>query len=582
MNKVTAAASGDTASNLIAPHGGALKELMVPAGKAEQLKQEALGLSSWDLTERQVCDIELLLSGAFSPLEGFLDKADYEGVRDNMRLADGTLWPMPITLDVSAEFGASVKAGERIVLRHPEGMVLAIMTTGEPWTPDRKLEATSVFGTDDDKHPGVFSLLEQSNPMYVGGKLEGVEMPPQHTFAEIRRTPAELRKRFEELGWSKVVAFQTRNPMHRAHVELTMRAAKQAGANLLIHPVVGMTKPGDVDYFVRVRAYEAIMHRYPKESTELSLLPLAMRMGGPREAVWHAIIRKNHGCSHFIVGRDHAGPGNDSAGKPFYGPYDAQELIRQYRDELGIDVVEFQEMVYVEETDSYQPAPEVKEGTKVLSLSGTELRDRLATGGEIPEWFSYPEVATVLREAYPPKANQGFTVFFTGLPSSGKSTLANVIMARLMQESSRPVTILDGDLVRKHLSSELGFSEEHRNLNIKRIGYVASEITKHHGIAVCAPIAPYTAVRREVREMVSAYGGFIEVHVSTPVEVCEQRDRKGLYAKARAGIIKGFTGIDDPYEAPEHAEVVVDTTSIEPDEGVDMVLAKIRELGYLA
>jgi sulfate adenylyltransferase len=580
--QVTAATSGDNVSNLIAPHGGTLKQLMVSAERAEELKREAIGLPSWDLTERQVCDIELLLSGAFSPLEGFMDKADYEGVRDDMRLIDGTLWPMPITLDVSDEFGASVKAHDRIVLRHPEGMMLAIMTAGTPWRPDRKLEAMNIFGTEDDLHPGVFNLLQQSNPMYVGGGLEGVEMPPQHTFAESRHTPSELRKRFEERGWSKIVAFQTRNPMHRAHVELTMRAAEQAGANLLIHPVVGMTKPGDVDYFVRVRAYQSIMHRYAKGSTELSLLPLAMRMGGPREAVWHAIIRKNYGCSHFIVGRDHAGPGNDRSGKPFYGPYDAQELIRQYRDELGIEVVEFQEMVYVEESDSYHPASEVKEGAKVLSLSGTDLRDRLSTDGEIPEWFSYPEVAQVLREAYPPKANQGFTVFFTGLPSSGKSTLANVIMARLMQLSSRPVTILDGDLVRKHLSSELGFSEEHRNLNIKRIGYVASEITKHHGIAVCAPIAPYTAIRREVREMISAYGGFIEVHVATPVEVCEQRDRKGLYAKARAGIIKGFTGIDDPYEVPEHAEVVVDTTDIEPDEGVNLVLAKIRELGYLS
>ena len=579
---MTVATSGHSASNLIAPHGGALKDLLVSPARADELKKEALGLPSWDLTERQVCDIELLLSGAFSPLEGFMQQPDYEGVRDDMRLADGTLWPMPITLDVSEEFGASVKAGDRVALRHPEGMVLAIMTAGDPWTPDRKLEAAKVFGTDDDLHPGVFALLQQSNPVYVGGTLEGVEMPPQHTFNEIRRTPAELRRRFQELGWSKVVAFQTRNPMHRAHVELTMRAAEQAGANLLIHPVVGMTKPGDVDYFVRVRAYEAIMHRYPKESTELSLLPLAMRMGGPREAVWHAIIRKNHGCSHFIVGRDHAGPGNDRSGTPFYGPYDAQELIRQYRDELGIEVVEFEEMVYVEELDAYQPASEVKAGSKVLSLSGTDLRNRLATGGEIPEWFSYPEVAEVLRQAYPPKANQGFTVFFTGLPSSGKSTLANVIMARLMQLSSRPVTILDGDIVRKHLSSELGFSEEHRNINIRRIGYVASEITKHHGIAVCAPIAPYAAVRREVREMVSAYGGFIEVHVATPVEVCERRDRKGLYAKARAGILKGFTGVDDPYEVPEQAEVVVDTTDIEPDEGVDMVLAKIRELGYLA
>ena len=341
-----------------------------------------------------------------------------------------------------------------------------------------------------------------------------------------------------------------------------------------------MTKPGDIDYYVRVRAYEAILGRYPADLTELSLLPLAMRMGGPREAVWHAIIRKNHGCTHLIVGRDHAGPGSDRSGKPFYGPYEAQELLRQYRGELGIEVVEFQEMVYVQAEDRYFPAPEVKAGQKVLSLSGTELRRLLAEGDPVPEWFSYPEVVDVLRNAYPPREQQGFTVFFTGLPSSGKSTVANVLVSMLMERSSRPVTLLDGDIVRKHLSSELGFSKEHRDLNIRRIGFVASEITKHRGIAVCAPIAPYAATRREVRGMVGAYGGFIEAYVSTPIEVCEQRDRKGLYAQARAGNITGFTGVDDPYEAPEHAEVVIDTTTTSPAESAEQVMSFLSEAGY--
>ena len=574
--------SSDTAvSALIEAHGGQLKPLMAPESHLPALRHEALGLKSWDLTEKQVCDAELLLNGGFSPLDGFMAQADYEGVRDRMRLADGTLWPMPITLDVTEEFAAKVATGERIALRHPEGMVLGIMRVDDLWSPNRALEALRVLGTEDDSHPGVFSLLQQTNPVYIGGPLEGVEMPPQHTFAKLRRTPREMRDRFDELGWSKIVAFQTRNPMHRAHIELTRRAAEEAGAKLLIHPVVGMTKPGDVDYFVRVRTYEAILHRYASHSTELSLLPLAMRMGGPREAVWHAIIRKNYGCSHFIVGRDHAGPGADRSGKPFYGPYDAQELIREHRDELGIEVVEFQEMVYVEEIDRYQPQSEVKPGSSVLSLSGTDLRQRLADGTEAPEWFSYPEVMSVLRQAYPPRSQQGFTVFFTGLPSSGKSTLANVLMAKLMEVSARPVTLLDGDLVRKHLSSELGFSKEHRDLNIKRIGYVASEITKHRGVAVCAPIAPYAAVRREVREMIGVYGGFVEVHVATPVEVCEARDRKGLYAKARAGLLTGFTGVDDPYETPEHAEIVVDTTDIEPEEGVELVLDHLRQAGFI-
>ena len=574
--------SSDSAGAALGPaHGGELKELMVAEGRRPGLVQEAQSLVSWDLTPRQVCDIELLLNGSFSPLEGFMPLADYDSVCSRMRLADGTLWPIPVTLDVTEEFDSEVSPGTRIALRHPEGIVLAVMTVSDVWRPDRELEATSVFGTKDEFHPGVFGLLHQTNPVYVGGAIEGVEMPPQHTFAHLRRTPRELRELFHERGWTRVVAFQTRNPMHRAHIELTRRAAEMADATLLIHPVVGMTKPGDIDYFVRVRAYEAILPHYPADSTELSLLPLAMRMAGPREAVWHAIIRKNHGCTHLIVGRDHAGPGNDRSGKPFYGPYEAQELLGQYRDELGIEVVEFQEMVYVQAEDRYSPAPEVKDGQKVLSLSGTELRGLLANGDPVPEWFSYPEVVEILRGAYPPREQQGFTVFFTGLPSSGKSTLANVLLSKLMELSSRPVTLLDGDIVRKNLSSELGFSKEHRDLNIKRIGFVASEITKHRGIAVCAPIAPYAAVRREVREMVGAYGGFIEVYVSTPVEVCEQRDRKGLYAKARAGLITGFTGVDDPYEPPEDAEVVIDTTDLEPEEAVDMILRELSVRGYL-
>lgn len=567
--------------NVNPAHGGALVNLVMEESAASGLKRVAQSFTSWDLTPRQVCDIELLMNGAFSPLNAFMNKAEYDRVCGEMRLPDGTLWPMPITLDVTETLAQGLAIGERIALRHPEGMILAVLTVGDIWQPDRAAEATAIFGTDDPTHPGVFTLLEQTNPYYIGGALEGIALPPQHDFQELRHTPAQLRERFAERGWHKVVAFQTRNPMHRAHIELTRRAAAETGAHLLIHPVVGMTKPGDVDYFVRVRAYEAMLARYEADSVDLSLLPLAMRMGGPREALWHAIIRRNHGCTHFIVGRDHAGPGNDSSGTPFYGPYEAQDLLREYRDELGIEVVEFKEMVYVQEDETYQSATDVEPNKTILSLSGTELRQKLADGSDIPEWFSYPEVIKILRDAYPSKANQGFTVFFTGLPSSGKSTLANVLVTRLMELSSRPVTLLDGDLVRKNLSSELGFSKEHRDLNIKRIGYVAGEITKHRGIAVCAPIAPYASVRREVREMISAYGGYVEVHVSTPVDICEQRDRKGLYAKARAGEIVGFTGVDDPYEVPEHAELEIDTTNTDPDEGVSTVIAFLVESGLL-
>ena len=564
----------------ITPHGGKLKELLVDEDRAKELREEAIYLPSWDLTQRQVWDIELLLNGAFSPLEGFMGKADYESVCERMRLSDGTLWPIPITLDVTEEFASRLSEGARIALRHPEGMVLAIMTVTDIWVPDRGKEAEAVFGTRSDEHPGVFALLHQTNPVYIGGRLEGLELPPHHTFKHLRYTPRKLRERFKELGWDKIVAFQTRNPMHRAHVELTKRAMAETGAKLLIHPVVGLTSPGDIDYFTRVRCYQAVLKYYPQGSVLLSLLPLAMRMAGPREALWHAIIRKNYGCTHFIVGRDHAGP-KDRNGNGFYPPYAAQELMEKYKEELGIQMVPFQEMVYVADLDRYLPRDEVPPGAKTLSISGTELRRRLREGKEIPEWFSYPEVIAELRRQYPPRSKQGFTVFFTGLPSSGKSTVAQVLMTKLLEIGTRPVTLLDGDIVRKHLSSELGFSKRDRDINILRIGFVASEITKNGGIAICAPIAPYDATRRQVRDMISQYGGFILVYVATPLEVCEKRDRKGLYAKARAGLIKDFTGISDPYEPPQDAEIVIDTSKLSPEEATEIILDYLRKEGYL-
>ena len=564
----------------ITPHGGELKELLVDEDRVKELREEAIYLPSWDLTQRQVWDIELLLNGAFSPLEGFMGKADYESVCERMRLSDGTLWPIPITLDVTEEFASRLSEGARIALRHPEGMVLAIMTVTDIWVPDRGKEAEAVFGTRSDEHPGVFALLHQTNPVYIGGRLEGLELPPHHTFKHLRYTPRKLRERFKELGWDRIVAFQTRNPMHRAHVELTKRAMAETGAKLLIHPVVGLTSPGDIDYFTRVRCYQAVLKYYPQGSVLLSLLPLAMRMAGPREALWHAIIRKNYGCTHFIVGRDHAGP-KDRNGNGFYPPYAAQELMEKYKEELGIQMVPFQEMVYVADLDRYLPRDEVPPGAKTLSISGTELRRRLREGKEIPEWFSYPEVIAELRRQYPPRSKQGFTVFFTGLPSSGKSTVAQVLMTKLLEIGTRPVTLLDGDIVRKHLSSELGSSKRDRDINIRRIGFVASEITKNGGIAICAPIAPYDATRRQVREMISQYGGFILVHVATPLEVCEKRDRKGLYAKARAGLIKDFTGISDPYEPPQDAEIVIDTSKLSPEEATEIILDYLRKEGYL-
>ncbi len=568
-------------SHLIAPHGGMLKNLYLAPEQARAEKEKALEYHSWDLTPRQLCDIELLLNGAFSPLEGFLCRNDYQQVLEHMRLGNGTLWPLPITLDVTPEFADTIGAGGDIALRDAEGLVIAIMHVSDIWRPDFMHEADACYGTKDPLHPGVDYLFNHSGKVYLGGRLYGIEAPVHYDFQPLRHTPSETREIFTKRGWTRAVAFQTRNPMHKAHHELTFRAAQQAEANLLIQPVVGMTKPGDVDHYTRVRCYEKMLSTYPRQTTMLSLLPLAMRMAGPREALWHAIIRKNYGCTHFIVGRDHAGPGKDASGTDFYGPYDAQEMVHKYSDELNIEMVPFRAMVYVKERASYVPMDETRDDETVMNISGTELRERLRDGREIPDWFSYPEVIAELRRSYPPRHQQGFTVFFTGLSGSGKSTIANALLVKMMEIGSRAVTLLDGDLVRKNLSSELGFSREHRNLNILRIGYVASEITKHRGIAICAPIAPYEDVRREVSQMIRPYGGFILVSMATPLEVCEQRDRKGLYAKARAGILKGFTGIDDPYETPEKPDVLIDSSQCSVDEAAQQVLLKLEVMGYL-
>jgi sulfate adenylyltransferase len=562
-------------------HGGKLRNLYLGPEAAEAAKRKSAGRKSWDLSERQLCDLELLLNGGFSPLEGFLGQADYEGVLADMRLASGLLWPIPVTLDVSTTFAGNIELGETIDLRDREGVLVATMTVSERWQPDKRAEALAVFGSEDRAHPAVRYLFDHAGEVYLGGKVQGIEAPTHYDFKHLRDTPQELRDRFRKLGWRRVIAFQTRNPMHRAHQELTFRAAQSAEANLLIQPVVGMTKPGDVDHFTRVRCYEKLLHHYPEQTTMLSLLPLAMRMAGPREAVWHAIIRKNYGCTHLIVGRDHAGPGNDSSGRPFYGPYDAQELFREHEAELGVTMVPFHQLVYSETRAQYVQEDTLEPGEKMLSLSGTELRRRLQEGLDIPDWFTFPEVAEELRRTHPPRHRQGFTVFFTGLSGSGKSTIANALLVKLLEIGGRPVTLLDGDHIRKHLSSELGFSREHRDLNILRIGYVASEITKNGGIALCAPIAPYAATRGKVRDLIEPTGGFLEVHVATSIEVCESRDRKGLYAKARAGIIKEFTGISDPYEAPENPEMRIDTAELTPDLAAHRILIKLESLGFI-
>ena len=558
-----------------------VRELYVSYDSVQKIKMEAAELVSWDLTPRQICDLELLMNGGFNPLKGFLSQADYNCVVENMRLVDDALWPIPITLDVSQGFADSVELGQDIALRDQEGVILATITVTDSWLPNKAREAEMVFGSDDLAHPAVNYLHNQAGAVYLGGPVTGIQQPVHYDFRGRRDTPNELRAYFHKMGWRRVVAFQTRNPLHRAHQELTFRAAKEAQANLLIHPVVGMTKPGDIDHFTRVRCYEAVLDQYPSSTTAMSLLNLAMRMAGPREAVWHGLIRANHGCTHFIVGRDHAGPGKNSVGEDFYGPYDAQELFRSFESEIGVEMVDFKHMVYVQERAQYEPADEVEKGFTVLNISGTELRRRLSEGLEIPEWFSFPQVVSELRKSRPPRDKQGFTVFFTGFSGSGKSTIANALMIKLMEMGGRPVTLLDGDIVRKNLSSELGFSKEHRDLNIRRIGYVASEITKNGGIAICAPIAPYSTTRHAVREDVEAFGAFVEVHVATSIDECERRDRKGLYKLARAGKIKEFTGISDPYDVPKTPELRLETEYVEVDNCAHQVLLKLESMGLI-
>ena len=544
-------------------------------------KSESNNYKTWVLTDRQICDLELIMDGSFSPLTGFLNEDDYNSVLDNMKLTDGSVWPIPINLDVNNEFIESISDESSITLRDKEGFAIAILDIESKWKPNKENEALKVYQTKNQEHPGVHYIINQTHDWYIGGKIRSIQSPKHYDYTNIRLTPSKVKEKISKMGWDRVVAFQTRNPMHRAHVEITHLAAKENSANLLIHPVVGMTKPGDVDYFTRVRCYNKIIKKYPIDSAMLSLLPLSMRMAGPREALWHALIRKNYGCTHIIIGRDHAGPGSDSNGNPFYAPYDAQDLLVKYQDEINIKMVPFKMMVYVKEKNEYMPIDEVPNDLTSLNISGTELRNKLDSGDSLPEWFTYPEIEKELKKSIPEKINRGITVFFTGLSGSGKSTLANALMIKFLEEGNRPVTLLDGDLVRQHLSSELGFSKEHRSINVKRIGYVASEITKNRGIAICAPIAPYESDRNFNKQLISKYGGYIEVFVSTPLEVCEQRDSKGLYALARKGVIKEFTGISDPYEEPENPDIIIDSSKENPEILIEQIINKIKSLGYM-
>jgi len=563
---------------LITPYGGSLINLVVPDEAREETLAEANQYPTFQITDRNLCDLELLAVGGFSPLDRFMAQADYQRVLTEMRLADGTLFPMPITLTIDKE--ELPTRAEYLTLCDSRNYIIALLRIEEVFRWDPAREARLVLGSTDQGHPLV-SEMERWGDLCISGELRIINLPKYYDFVDLRRTPRQVRGLLNEMGNERVVAFQTRNPMHRIHEELTKRAAQQVGGSLLIHPVVGLTKPGDVDHYTRVRVYKALVEKhYDAQNTVLSLLPLAMRMAGPREALWHAIIRRNYGATHFVVGRDHAGPGADSNGKLFYGPYEAQEMMAQYADEIGVSAVQFQEVVYLVDEERYEEKSKAPADAKTARISGTQVRDDyLAQGRPLPEWFTRPETSQILMDANPPREKQGFCVWFTGLSGSGKSTIANVLTSLLL-ERGRQATVLDGDVVRTHLSKGLGFSKEDRDTNILRIGFVAGEITRHNGTVVCAAISPYRNTRNAACAMVGA-DRFIEVFVDTPIEVCEARDVKGLYARARRGEITGFTGVDDPYEAPMAPEIALTTVDHTPEENAQQIVEYLWKHGFL-
>ncbi len=559
-----------------------MSDLLVMDERAEELRTASLGFPSLTLSKRQLCDLELLINGGFAPLKGFMNQGSYESVLDGTRLPDGSVWPLPITLDVNEAFAEKIEPGQQIALRDPEGFMPAVLTVSEIWRPDKGREAEAVFGTRTRAHPGVRYLLEQEQPVYLSGEVEGIQLPTHHEFESLWDTPEELKHLFRKMGWRRVLAVHSSNPLHRLARDLILQTAKDKQAHILLHPAVGVTKPGDLHYYARVHCYKAIRRRFPHELAALSLLPLAMRMAGPKEALWHAIVNRNFGASHFLLGPDHASPPVNGGGEIFYGKYDAQEYVAGFAEEIGIEPVAVREHSYVPQRRRFMADSEIRQlKLDSVSIGNREFMDLLIRDQEIPSWFSYPEVIDELRRVYPPRSRQGITLFFTGLSGSGKSTLANIVYAKLIEAGSRPVSLLDGDIVRQNLSSELGFSKAHRDINIRRIGFVASEITKNRGVAICAPIAPYAETRAAVRDLIEQHGAFIEIHVATPLEVCESRDRKGLYAKARKGIIPEFTGISDPYDVPENPELSIDTSQLAPAEAVQEIMLYLLKEGYL-
>ena len=567
-----------TTPKLVSPFGGQLIDLTVPETELSDALAKAKELRSIQLSERSLCDLELMATGAFSPIDRFMGREDYRRVVAEMRLSSGQLFPIPITLPIRDDI--QVQLDSQVALLDARNEIVAVMYVDEIYEWDLEEAAQEVFKTTDVRHPLV-AEMHRWGKRNIAGRLKVLRLPQRYDFRELRLTPRQTRTHLEHLGSENVVAFQTRNPLHRAHEELTRRAAEDIDGVLLLHPVVGLTKPGDIDYFTRVRTYRALANNYyDPNHMLLALLPLAMRMAGPREALWHALIRRNYGANHMIIGRDHASPGNDSNGKPFYGPYDAQDLVKGVEEELGVKAVPFGEFVYLPDEQRYEDVRKLKPNATVAQLSGTQARDWYRDGGvDLPDWFARPEVAAAIAETYPPRFKQGFCIWFTGLSAAGKSTTAEILTV-LLQELGRQVTLLDGDVVRNNLSRGLGFSKDDRDANIRRIGFVASEIVRHHGAVICAAVSPYRSTRNGVRSLIGTER-FIEVFVNTPIEECERRDSKGMYLKARRGEIKNFTGIDDPYEPPLQPELELNTTTHTAEENARLIIDYLTERGFV-